>query len=67
MICIKEHSVKVNGHWFDFELEDGHLLHESEWNGEYYETGEGTTKSRYKPIYIEDSEGFYIVGFEKMI
>ena len=66
MINIKNTSVKVNGHWFDYELEDGELLHESEWNGEYYETENGV----FRPVYAaeeNENSGFDIIGFEKGI
>lgn len=64
MINIKSEFLKVNGEYFDFELENGELLHNSEWNGEEYETENGI----FRPVYAaEENEngGFDIVGFEK--
>lgn len=47
---------------FDYKLEDGELLHFTEWNGEYYETESGI----YRPIYKQiDDDEWEIIGFEK--
>lgn len=54
----------------DFELENGILLFEKDWNGEIYGTGfnPGTGKDdglRYIPIYDElKNDQYEIVGFE---
>ena len=34
---IKKRNVVIDITWFDYELENGVLLHKSEWNGECYE------------------------------
>lgn len=47
---------------FDYKLEDGELLHFTEWNGEYYETESGI----YRPVYKQiDDDEWEIIGFEK--
>ena len=56
MIKIKEENVMRNGHMFDYLLENGALLHESEWNGEKYTTQDerGKTLEVYRPVYDEN-------------
>lgn len=54
--------VKYPPYGFDYQLEDGTLLHPSEWNGEkYFADGH-----EYVPVYnkIGDDE-YEIIGFEK--
>lgn len=68
MIKIKEENVIRNGHMFDYLLENGTLLHESEWNGEKYTTKDerGKTLEVYRPIYDENENengGYDIIGF----
>lgn len=47
---------------FDYKLEDGELLHFTEWNGEYYDTESGI----YRPVYKQiDDDEWEIIGFEK--
>ena len=61
---VGENVIRLGGATFDYELEDGTLLHENEWNGEDY-TADGTA---YKPIYAEQENkngGYDIVGFER--
>lgn len=61
MLQIKRRNVVHVGHMFDFELENGELLHGSECNGEYYETENGI----YDPVYkMIDEDEFEIIGFE---
>ena len=60
MLKIKEKNVVRVGHIFDFELENGELLHRTEWNGEYYETENGI----FRPVYEEIDGDFEIIGFE---
>lgn len=60
MIGIKAQGVTRVGHYFDFELDNGELLHHTEWNGEYYETENGI----FRPVYEENDGDFEIVGFE---
>ncbi len=63
---IGKNVVKV-GHQFDYELENGVLLHEQEWNGECYTVREDGVETRYFPIYSEEENengGFDIIGFE---
>lgn len=69
MIKIKNEDIKVNGHWFDYELEDGTLLHQSEWNGEEYTVKENGVEITYRPIYAEEENcngGYDIIGFENI-
>lgn len=63
MIKIKNKDIKVNGHWFDYELEDGTLLHECDWNGEKYIFMKDGVEQVYTPIYEQDDIYFNIVGF----
>lgn len=68
MINIKNENVERTGHWFDYELEDGILLHNSEWNGENYTVQENGMEVEYRPIYADKSnenDGYDIVGFER--
>ena len=68
MIKIKAENVTaLGGATFDYQLEDGTLLHESEWNGENYTIKENGTETVYKPIYAEhenENGGYDIIGFE---
>lgn len=69
MIKIKNKDIKVNGHWFDYELEDGTMLHSSEWNGEEYIIAENNVEITYRPIYTEEENsngGYDIIGFENI-
>lgn len=62
MIAIKERNPHRMGSYFDYELENGELLHSSEWNGERYHTDNGI----YRPVCEEDENGdFNIIGFEE--
>lgn len=47
---------------FDYELENGDLLHHTEWNGEVYETD----RAVYRPVYEHDEEAdqYFTIGFE---
>ncbi len=60
MLKIKEKNAVRVGHVFGFELENGELLHHTEWNGEYYETENGI----FRPAYEEIDGDFEIIGFE---
>lgn len=62
MLKIKEKNVVRFGHVFDYELENGELLHRTEWNGEYYETKNGI----FRPVYKENEGDFEIVCFGKI-
>ena len=68
MLKIKaQNVVRLGGATFDYELEDGTLLHESEWNGENYTVREDGREAVYKPVYAEqenENGGYDIVGFE---
>ena len=68
MIGIKEYIVYEFGNWFDFELENGILLHSTEWNGDGYIKLEDKEEIIYKPIYkkINNSKNRMIVGFERI-
>lgn len=52
MIKIKKEGYMMNGHLFDYLLEDGTLLDMRDWNGEVYHA-DGHT---YYPIYKFDEE-----------
>lgn len=47
---------------FEYELEDGTMLHESEWNGEVYITD----GKDYRPVqqYDEEHDQYDTIGFE---
>lgn len=70
MIKIKNENVVRNFHQFDYELEDGTLLHSNEWNGENYTVldRKNHKETVYKPIYakeINENDSYDIIGFEK--
>ena len=68
MLKIKAENVVIAGHRFDYELEDGTLLHEDEWNGEHYTISEKGQEIVYRPIYADEpneNDGFDIIGFEE--
>ena len=70
MIKIKNKNVVRNFHQFDYELEDGTLLHSDEWNGEVYTLMDRKNHKEtvYKPIYghePNEEDNYYIIGFEK--
>lgn len=64
MLEIKESGAIRGGHRFDYELEDGTLLHHTEWNGQAYYTDDGY---KYTPIEVpdEDEVNFEVIGFER--
>lgn len=67
MLKINDTNVRVNDHEFDYELENGTLLHESEWNGEVYTVKENSREVTYRPVYDEnenDNGGYDIIGFD---
>ena len=56
------------GHIFDYLLENGVLLHESEWNGEVYTVKENGSEIEYRPVYDDkenENGGYDIIGFEE--
>ena len=67
MMKITGTNIRRNGHTFDYELQNGALLHESEWNGQDYTVKEDGREVVYKPIYAEqenENGGYDIIGFE---
>lgn len=65
MLEILDDHVLVNSHYFDYELEDGTLLHSSEWNGEVYTVkNKGGGETRYFPVYNQIDDEYEIIGFE---
>lgn len=71
MIKIKNKNVERNFHQFDYELEDGKLLHCDEWNGEDYTIldRKNHRETVYTPIYSKEpneTDSFEIIGFEKI-
>ena len=71
MLKIKTENPVSVGEMFDYELEDGTLLHRTEWNGEDYTVRSGSIPTRtetvYKPVYSaepNENEGYDIIGFE---
>lgn len=71
MLEIKAENVVRCGHQFDYELENGTLLHEKEWNGEVYTVRENGTETTYEPVYDtmpDENDGldvWDIIGFER--
>ena len=71
MLKIKSINTDYIGSRMDYVLEDGTMLHESEWNGEWYQVD----GQRYKPVYIgigeADEDGdfaeYETIGFEKLL
>lgn len=54
MLLIKNRNVKYVSSFADYELEDGTLLFDVDWNGEIYRNGlkdEKDTNLEYKPVY----------------
>lgn len=66
MLEILDDHVLVNSHYFDYELEDGTLLHSSEWNGEVYTVkNKDGSETIYFPVYNQiDEDEYEIIGFE---
>ena len=66
MLEILDEQVLVNSHYFEYKLEDGTLLHLSEWNGECYTVkNQDGSETRYFPIYNQiDDDEYEIIGFE---
>lgn len=65
MLEILDDNVLVNSHYFDYELEDGTLLHRSEWNGESYTVkNKDGSETRYFPVYNQIDDEYEIIGFE---
>ncbi len=64
MLKVKRSYFNQNGHNFDHELEDGTLLHVSEWNGECYTVKEKGQKIRYFPIEEGTDNEYKLFGFE---
>lgn len=60
MLKIKKELFKDG---FEYELEDGTLLHEREWNGEVYIVD----GKNYKPVheYDEEHDMYNTIGFEE--
>lgn len=66
MLEIKRSNFKETGHFYDYKLNNGTYLHESEWNGEVYTVKQGKEEKIYKPVYKEITEDqFDIIGFEE--
>lgn len=66
MIKIKDRDICVGITYYDYELEDGTLLHEDDWDGEQYIFMKDGIKQVYYAIY-EDEVYYTIIGFEKML
>lgn len=72
MLKIKSEGKVVDFARFDYELEDGTLLHETEWNGEEYTVKNDGCETYYKPVekatqFDEDNEPceWEVIGFEE--
>ena len=65
MINIKNENIKVNGHEFDYQLENGDLLHASEWNGEKYIIEKNGREFEYKPVYRYELENIDLDTLEE--
>lgn len=57
MLKIKEERPYRMGSYFDYELENGTLLHSDEWNGERYFVKENGREAEYIPVYRWQAEG----------
>ena len=62
MILVKNTDVEINGELYSYELENGALLCEDDWNQECFSTESGD----YYPIFSpEDERGrYWLIGFE---
>lgn len=65
MITIKNQNVSVVGHPIDYELENGVLLHQTEWNGECYTVAENGVEVSYSPVFRFQEEGIDIDALEE--
>jgi hypothetical protein len=65
MLKIKETNVKQAGHTFDYLLDNGELLHESQWNGEVYTVGRGQNEKTYRPVYRFEAESINLDDLEE--
>lgn len=68
MLQIKNTYVKYVNSFADFQLEDGTLLFEKDWNGIVYRNGwknEQNTNNEYKPIYKYEKEGIDLYTLEE--
>lgn len=67
MLKIKRERFEQTGHWFDYELDNGIILHKSEWNGEEYTIKEGNYERRFRPVMVETQEDAWeAIGFEEL-
>lgn len=51
---------------YDYELENGEMLHSSDWNGEVYTVKRDGGEVTYRPVYADEpneNDGYDIVGF----
>lgn len=66
MLKIKRENFELTGHRFDYELENGVMLHGSEWNGEVYTVKNGKNEDIYRPVmnYNKEDDSWTTVGFE---
>lgn len=64
MLKIKKENVSVGGELYSYELENGVLLDEDNWNQEYFAEESGS----YKPVFSEENEKgeCVILGFERL-
>ena len=66
MLEITDAGVRRYGSFFEYELENGELLHISEWNGECFTVKKNGEEIRYFPVYEEiDLDEWEIIGFEE--
>ena len=71
MLKIKNENITRVGYLVDYELENGILLYDTDWNGEIYTEGfdpvtEKNNSRSYKPVYKEiEEDQFEIIGFEE--
>lgn len=68
MIKIKNRNVKYVSSYADYELEDGTLLFNEDWNGEIYRNGwknNKDTNNIYKPVYRFELENINIDKLEE--
>ena len=70
MLKIINENIKVNSHYYDYQLENGTLLHKNLWNGENYYIKIDNKEFKYTPIYSQkenENGSFDIIGFVEKI
>lgn len=66
MLKITRENPIINGTMYDYELDNGDMLHPSEWNGDVYTVKRDGCEVTYRPVYADeenDNGGYDIIGF----